>query len=102
LRFCGSEHRYFHLFITQHWPGARIYAFEPIEPIYESLRLNSELYGPLVKTFPFGLSDEKMTEAFTFYPQYSMMSGLSAYADTLGDVEVVKEYMRNQERGGAR
>ena len=96
----GANIGIFTLFITQHCPRARIYAFEPIEPIYESLRVNSELYGTLVKTFPFGLSDEKKTDAFTFYPQYSMMSGLSAYADTLGDVEVVKEYMRNQEQGG--
>jgi amino acid adenylation domain-containing protein/FkbM family methyltransferase len=96
----GANIGIFTLFVTQHFPRARIYAFEPIEPIYESLRLNTELYGTHVKTFPFGLSDEKKNDAFTFYPQYSMMSGLSAYADTVGDVEVVKEYMRNQEQDG--
>ena len=97
----GANIGIFTLFVTQHFPRARIYAFEPIEPIYESLSLNNELYCTNVKTFPFGLSDEKKTDAFTFYPRYSMMSGLSAYADTSGDVEVVKEYMRNQKHGGA-
>jgi amino acid adenylation domain-containing protein/FkbM family methyltransferase len=97
----GANIGMFTLFVIQHCPRARIYSFEPIEPIYQSLRLNAELYGTQVKTFPFGLSSEKKTEAFTFYPQYSMMSGLAAYADTSGDVEVVKEYMRRQEQQSA-
>ena len=94
----GANIGMFTLFVIQHCPAARIYSFEPIDPIYQSLRLNTELYGSHVKTFPFGLSCERKTETFTFYPRYSMMSGLAAYADTSGDVEVVKEYMRRQEQ----
>lgn len=97
----GANIGMFTLFVIQQCPRARIYSFEPIEPIYETLRFNAELYGPQVKSFPFGLSREKKTETFTFYPQYSMMSGQAAYADRSGDVEVVKEYMRRQEQNGA-
>ena len=97
----GGNIGMFTLFVIQHCPQARIYSFEPIEPIYQTLRLNAELYGTHVKTFPFGLSAEKKIESFTFYPQYSMMSGLAVYADTSGDVEVVKEYMRRQEQPAA-
>ncbi len=98
----GANIGLFTLFVKQHRPEAQVYAFEPIRPIFETLRINADLYGPNVKLFPFGLSHERKTDTFTYYPQYSMMSGLSAYARADGDVEVVKKYMRNQqEQGGA-
>jgi amino acid adenylation domain-containing protein/FkbM family methyltransferase len=97
----GANIGIFTLFVKQHCPEARVYAFEPIKPIFETLSINADLYGPDVRLFPFGLSRESRTDTFTYYPQYSMMSGLSAYARADGDVEVVKKYMRNQqERDG--
>jgi FkbM family methyltransferase len=97
----GANIGLFTLFVSQHCQRPRIYAFEPIPPIFETLRINVELYTPQARLFPFGLSDEKRTDTFTYYPHYSMMSGLSAYAHAGGDVDVVKRYMRNQEQGGA-
>jgi amino acid adenylation domain-containing protein/FkbM family methyltransferase len=96
----GANIGMFSLFVTQHCPGARVYAFEPIRPIFEKLTINAELCGGGVRVFPFGLSDARRTETFTFYPHYSMMSGQSAYARPEGDVEVVKRYMNNQRQDG--
>lgn len=97
----GANVGIFTLFVAQHCPGARVYAFEPILPIFDTLRLNVKLYGPNAKLFAFGLSDAKGTATFTYYPQYSMMSGLSDYARAGDDVDVVKRYMYNQQQGGA-
>lgn len=96
----GANIGLFTLFVTAHCRRPRIYAFEPIFPIFETLRLNAELYGENVKLFPFGLSDAAKTASFTFYPQYSMMSGQSEYAHAGGDVEVVKKYLRHQQEEG--
>ena len=98
----GANIGMFTLFVTQHCAGARVYAFEPIAPLFETLRLNAELYGEGVKLFNFGLSNRRASETFTFYPHYSMMSGQRGYAHAGGDVEVIKRYMRNrQEEEGA-
>jgi FkbM family methyltransferase len=96
----GANIGIFTLFVLEHCRDARVYAFEPISPIFETLRLNAGLYGENVKLFPFGLSDKVSTASFTFYPNYSMMSGLSEYAHAGGDVEVVKRYLQNQQQEG--
>ena len=97
----GANIGMFTLFVHENCPTASVYAFEPIEPIYRTLLLNVELAGANARTFPFGLSNQRATAAFTYYPNYSMMSGLSDYAHTAGDVDVVKRYLENQRRAGA-
>ncbi len=96
----GANIGIFTLFIASYRPGARIYAFEPIPPIFESLRLNVELYGPNVEVFPFGLAKSEKREVFTYYPRYSMMSGLSAFADPAGEIEIIKRYIENERQLG--
>jgi FkbM family methyltransferase len=96
----GANIGLFTLFVKQRAPRARVYAFEPIQPIFETLRINVELYGQNVKLFPYGLAAEPGTAIFTYYPQYSMMSGLSDYAQAEGDAEVVKHYLRNLRESG--
>jgi amino acid adenylation domain-containing protein/FkbM family methyltransferase len=68
-----------------------IYAFEPIPPVYEVLRLNTSLYGLNVKLFQCGLSNESKLGTFTYYPDATMMSG--RYADGIEDREVVKSFL---------
>jgi len=96
----GANIGLFTLFVLEHCSNARIYAFEPIQPIFETLKINVDLYGGKVRLFPFGLSAKAGVAAFTFYPHYSMMSGLSDYALARNDVEVVKRYLLNQQREG--
>jgi amino acid adenylation domain-containing protein/FkbM family methyltransferase len=96
----GANIGMFTLFIGQHYPGAQIYAFEPITPIYKTLLFNVELSGTNAKVFPFGISNKRGSDMFTYYPQYSMMSGRSAYADAESDIDVIKRYLSNQHLRG--
>jgi amino acid adenylation domain-containing protein/FkbM family methyltransferase len=98
----GANIGMFTLYVSQHCPAARIYAFEPIKEVCAALRVNAELYGATVTVFNHGLSDQEREASFTFYPRQSMMSGMSEYADAAYEKEVVKRSMRNeQERGTA-
>jgi len=96
----GANIGLFTLFVTQHRPDAKIYAFEPLAPIYEKLATNARLYNSSAKVFAYGLSDQEKTESFDYYPRYTAKSGMSAYADAADEVEVVKTFLRNQQREG--
>ncbi|HWS53546.1 MAG TPA: amino acid adenylation domain-containing protein, partial [Pyrinomonadaceae bacterium] len=97
----GANIGIFTLFVRERCPTARVYAFEPIPELYETLKVNAELYGGgSVRTFPFGISDAERAETFTFYERYTMMSGQSAYADAPDEVEVIKKYLRHEEERG--
>jgi amino acid adenylation domain-containing protein/FkbM family methyltransferase len=96
----GANIGLFTLFVTQHRPDAKIYAFEPLAPIYEKLEMNARLYNSSAKVFAYGLSDREKTESFDYYPRYTAKSGMSAYADAADEVEVVKTFLRNQQREG--
>ena len=95
----GANIGLFSLFVSDRYPGARIYAFEPIKPIYDILRLNAELYGPNVITRNLGLSSAGGAAQFTYFPGYSVMSGLSEYADAEDEKQTLKTILRN---GGTR
>ncbi|MDD5323044.1 MAG: FkbM family methyltransferase [Methylococcales bacterium] len=58
----------------------RVFAFEPIPPIFKVLRLNAERYDPdKLKTFSIGLSREQKTLRFSYFPRLPSWS--SAYVD---------------------
>ncbi|HEX7184129.1 MAG TPA: non-ribosomal peptide synthase/polyketide synthase [Thermoanaerobaculia bacterium] len=92
----GANIGMFTMFVRRRCPTAQIYAFEPIGPIYDTLRINCELYGPGTHLLPFGLSDQERTESFLYYPLYSMMSGQKEYARPEEEVAVIKRYLRNE------
>jgi amino acid adenylation domain-containing protein/FkbM family methyltransferase len=96
----GANIGMFTLFVNQSCARPRVYAFEPLRPIFETLRINTELYGNNVKLFNLGLSDTSRTESFTFFPRYSMMSGVSAYADPASEIQVVKSFLHNKQQSG--
>ena len=96
----GANIGLFSLFVSDLHPDATIYAFEPIKPIYDVLRLNAELYGPNVRARNLGLSDAGGTAQFTYFPGYSVMSGLSAYADAEGEKQTLKTILRNGGHNG--
>ena len=57
-----------------------IYAFEPVPPIFEVLRLNAERFAPRkLKPFPYGLSRETKSLTFSYFPRLPSWS--SAYLD---------------------
>lgn len=91
----GANIGMFSLFAGQICRNARIYAFEPIPPTYEVLRANTSLYGLNAKLFQCGVSSESKSEAFTYYPRLSLMSG--RFADKVEEREVVKFFELNQQ-----
>ncbi|HEX6292325.1 MAG TPA: amino acid adenylation domain-containing protein [Herpetosiphonaceae bacterium] len=97
----GANIGLFTLLVSQQYQDVQIYAFEPIGPIFQALRINAELYAANVRSFQIGLSATETTADFTFYPRYSMMSGLAAYANPDDEVEVVKQYLLNEQQSGA-
>ncbi|MFP2932013.1 non-ribosomal peptide synthetase, partial [Pyxidicoccus sp. 3LG] len=96
----GANIGMFSLFASVHAPDCRIYAFEPLPPLHETVAANCELYGPRVKTFPFGLSNREHASEFTYYSRYTMMSGRSEYANAADEVDVIKTFLQNQRSAG--
>jgi amino acid adenylation domain-containing protein/FkbM family methyltransferase len=96
----GANIGLFTLFIGEHCPGARIYAFEPIEDIYRCLKQNATRYDGRVKVFQHGLSDREKEATFTYYPRYSMMSRQEGHSSEVDDRELVKLYLRNERQRG--
>lgn len=97
----GANIGLFTLFVGQAVPGARVYAFEPIPPLFDLLKVNASLYGFEVVAFSCGLSNENRSVDFTYYPHASVMSG--RFADPAAERETVAAYVLNQRRaqGGA-
>ena len=94
----GANIGLFALYIGEQCPSGRIYSFEPLPPIVETLRGNAAICEGQMKVFPIGLSSEEAVLELTYYRGNSIMSGLKTSADTEEDVEVVKRFLRNQEQ----
>ncbi|AUX42318.1 NRPS protein [Sorangium cellulosum] len=97
----GANIGMYSLYVTLHAEDARIFAFEPLAPIYATLAANAALYGRDIKLFHHGLSDREETVAFTYYPRYSMMSGAEAFARPEEEVEVVKRFLTKETEAGS-
>ena len=93
----GANIGLFSLFAAQACPKVKIYAFEPIPPVFELLRLNAELYNLDAKVFNIGLSGETKSAEFTYYPNISVISG--RFADAFEEKEVVKSFLLKQHVG---
>jgi len=94
----GANIGLFTLLAHQRCRGGVIYAFEPNPHVCELLKLNVALYDVNAEVLNCGLSNENRTTTFTFYPQFSFLSGL--YADTGEDKDVVRSFIRRQQNGG--
>ena len=68
-----------------------VYAFEPVEPIFECLRVNVErsAAGTQLKAFLFGLSSSRAEVFFAYYPLAPVLS--TGYPDEAADLVVMKE-----------
>ncbi|MFE2977979.1 amino acid adenylation domain-containing protein [Streptomyces sp. NPDC059258] len=98
----GANIGMFTLFAGTRAQGARIYAFEPIPPVFDSLRRNVALHGLNAKVFGCGLAAEEREETFTFYRHNTVISSSVTTAEQAHDI--VRSYLRNQEElagGGA-
>jgi amino acid adenylation domain-containing protein/FkbM family methyltransferase len=91
----GANIGLFSLFVAQRCRDATLYAFEPIPPVFDSLRLNAELYGLKGKLFECGLSNRPRQETFTFYPRNTVIS--SSATSSADARQLVKSFLANQQ-----
>ena len=97
----GANIGMYSLYAVIHCRNPTIYAFEPIPPIFDDLSRNMQRHGRGVTALPFGLSDRETTVDFTYYPRYSMMSGVSDYARPDDEVAVVRRYLEQEAEAGS-
>ncbi len=90
----GANIGLFTLFALGECPTARVHAFEPIPELCSTLRENAALQGGRVSVHDYGLGARERDEPFTYYERYTMMSGLSEYADPSGEAALVTSYLR--------
>ena len=92
----GANIGLFSIFISKMFPQARIFSFEPAEPIFQCLENNTTRHCNNVKLFNRGLSNEKVEKEFVFYPNTTGMS--SFYADEKEEKETLLAIMKNEDR----
>jgi amino acid adenylation domain-containing protein/FkbM family methyltransferase len=92
----GANIGMFSLFIHHTCKNSKIYAFEPLPPIFEVLILNTSIYGRNVEVLPWGLSQNESEAVFTYYPHAAVLSG--RYADCSQETDTVKAYIKNELR----
>ncbi|MFL6201612.1 MAG: amino acid adenylation domain-containing protein, partial [Thermoanaerobaculia bacterium] len=90
----GANIGFFTLYCAGQREDVEVFAFEPIPETYETLRLNTELYGVRARLFDCGLADEEKEVEFTYYPHVSVISGY--LADPEEEREVVRGFLRSQ------
>ncbi|KYG06012.1 hypothetical protein BE21_37340, partial [Sorangium cellulosum] len=92
----GANIGLFSLFVHARCEGAVVYAFEPIPPLFEALRINLDLHGVDARLFEYGLASDARQDVFTYYPGNSVISG--RFADAEETRRIVKAFLRNQRR----
>jgi len=98
----GANIGLFTLFAVEQAPQGRIYAFEPIRPLFEKLKANAAPYKNVVTVFQMGMAEADRTAEFAYFPRYSMMSGMSFYSDVDLEIGVIKRILENRVREGNR
>ena len=93
----GANIGFFTLFVQQIRQNVRVFAFEPIPAIFETLRINTSLYGSRQgnesKLFQCGLAEAAGEVEFTFYPNSTSQSG--RYGDETDEREVLRSIIAN-------
>ena len=81
----GANIGFFSATVFQRLSGdVRIYAFEPIPPVYKALHLNAEeVFGNSVKVLPFGLSNQNGQISFNYFPHITVMSSCHRHQESL-------------------
>jgi FkbM family methyltransferase len=97
----GANIGMFSLFVHENCPSSTLYAFEPVTPVCTRLEQNLAPFGSRAHVFGHGLSDTESEVTFAFYPGYSVISGLSDYADPQAEADVVRTLLVNDRAQGA-
>lgn len=70
----GANIGVFAVRMTQQYPQAQVYAFEPLPPIYNVLERNALRYAPRIVALPMGVSDVVEEVTFNYFPNSPALS----------------------------
>ena len=71
----GANVGAFSVFSMITFEAPKIYAFEPVSPIFDLLKKNTSLYQGDIKLFNIGISDKEEEAIFDYYPNATTLSG---------------------------
>lgn len=74
----GANIGLFTMFVKENFPDTTVHAFEPSPVIFAVLEKNVRRYGKSVTLHRCGVAQRAGEATFTFYPNYSIMSGFHA------------------------
>jgi amino acid adenylation domain-containing protein/non-ribosomal peptide synthase protein (TIGR01720 family)/FkbM family methyltransferase len=94
----GANIGLFSLFAARQAEGVRVFAFEPIPPVFELMRANVRLHHVDATVFQAGAAGESGSATFHYYPRVSIFSG--RFADAAEERAVVTRFVRNQTAAG--
>ena len=95
----GANVGIFTLFVAARAPGARVFAWEPIAPVCDALRLNAAQADARVTVLECGAARESGEAVFTWYPHASVLSG--RHADLAQETAVVRAFLLHDAGGEA-
>lgn len=90
----GANIGLFSLLVAKTYPNSIVFAFEPIPFIFSILLKNVARFSYNIKAFEVGLSDRCGEVDFSFYPQYTILSG--CYGDTQLDRSLLTNIVKQQ------
>lgn len=81
----GANIGLFTMFVQETFEDVTVHAFEPSPQIHEILTSNTTRYGERVVAHCCGVAGHERDATFTFYPNYSILSGFHAHEQRDGD-----------------
>ncbi len=94
----GANIGMFSAFASRVCDAPRIVAFEPNPKLHPILRANLAVYAPDARLIDTGVGESEGEAEFTFFPGFSLLSGL--HADARVERDVVKSFVANQAEAG--
>lgn len=88
----GANIGLFSLYIRERYPDSHVYAFEPIPDVYRCLVKNSKRISN-IRTQNVAISAKEGKARFTYYPGYTVISGI--HANPRLDSKVIEAGMRS-------
>ncbi len=90
----GANIGMFSLYVLGKYPGSRAVCIEPAPHCLERLRPNVAGFGDRVQIAPVALGDSARTVEFSYYPNYSIISGM--FADEGQDLTTLRAGAKTQ------
>lgn len=93
----GANIGMFALFVRAQCPTARVYACEPLPPVFDRLTRNLRAHHVRGQALPYALSDRDGEAEFVYYPGYTIMSAERRHAAAELDKAFVRSLVHREQ-----